>query len=290
MPQPLPLNTSLKHHLFIAGAAGLWITLFLVVVGPFDTAPLSMGWRGQVMIGYGIIFFLSYTLMVLLQNGWFLKFNRWTWFEEVAFYLCLFTICLPACYGYYASDLINGDYGSARFALEIYLPTLLILLPLLVILRRTVNKLPAKRRSATANEGEVSELETWKPKIERLMAEHLYLDPELSLKSMAERLGTNSSVLSRVINQGYEVNFNDFINAYRVKAVRRALENGDHHTHTLPGIAQNCGFSSKATFNRAFKKHCHLSPSAYLRQLENGQGTVPENRSVSNDNSGHPES
>lgn len=270
MPRNLPLNINVKYHLLIAAAAGLWITLFLVVVGPFDTAPLSMAWRAQVMIGYGLIFFLSYALAIPLQNWWYFYRKRWSVAQEISLYLFIFGSCLPLTYAYYSSELINGDYPFTQFCLEIYLPTLLIMFPLLVISRRFVNNiLPGKKRQGNTNKRETEDLLNWKARIEKLMEEGAYLDPALSLNSMAEQLGTNSSVLSQVINQGFEVNFNDFVNTYRVEAVRRALEKGEHQTHTLPGIAQNCGFSSKATFNRAFKKHVQLSPSAYIRQLEN---------------------
>jgi AraC-like DNA-binding protein len=271
MPRNLPLNLNVQYHLLVGAAAGFWITLFLVVVGPFDTAPLSMTWRARVMFGYGLIFFFSYAFAIPLQNWWYSFRKRWSVEQEVCLYLFMFGSCLPVSYAYYSSTLINGDFPFSQFTLEIYFPTLLILLPLLIISRRLVNNiLPGKKRPGNKNQLEATDLLNWKGRIEKLMEEGVYLDPVLSLNSMAEQLGTNSSVLSRVINQGYGANFNDFINAYRVEAVRHALEKGAHKTHTLAGIAQDCGFSSKATFNRAFKKHLELSPSEYIRQLEDG--------------------
>ena len=63
------------------------------------------------------------------------------------------------------------------------------------------------------------------------------------------------------------MNFNDFINHYRIEAVKEKLNFGEHHKTTLLGIAFDCGFNSKATFNRAFKKSTSLSPKDYLKSI-----------------------
>ena len=104
-------------------------------------------------------------------------------------------------------------------------------------------------------------LEMWKPKIEKLLKEDkLYEDPELSLTQMAKLLKTNPALISKIVNQGFQMNFNDFINFYRVEAVKEKLNAGAQKRQTLLGIAFDCGFNSKATFNRAFKKFANVSP------------------------------
>lgn len=112
------------------------------------------------------------------------------------------------------------------------------------------------------------EIENWKVKIETLLlSEKLYQNPELTLPDLAKKLETNVSVISKTINQGFQLNFNDFINNYRVEAVKKAFENGEHKKSTLLGIAFDCGFNSKATFNRAFKKNTGFSPKEYIEKL-----------------------
>ncbi len=109
------------------------------------------------------------------------------------------------------------------------------------------------------------EIERWKSKIqEALLTEKLYENPELTLTDMAKKLDTNASIISKAINQGFQMNFNDLINFYRVEAVKKKLEHGEHKKSTLLGIAFDCGFNSKATFNRAFKKSTGNSPKEYL--------------------------
>jgi AraC-like DNA-binding protein len=70
--------------------------------------------------------------------------------------------------------------------------------------------------------------------------------------------------LSEIINTEFKKNFNDFVNGYRVKAFKTMLKNGKHKQLSLLGVAFECGFNSKATFNRVFKKLTNLSPTQYL--------------------------
>ncbi|MFN3968394.1 helix-turn-helix domain-containing protein [Flavobacterium sp.] len=120
----------------------------------------------------------------------------------------------------------------------------------------------------TFHEQESLETSIWKNKIETLITkEKLYENPELTLTDLAKKLETNASVISRVVNQGFGLNFNDFINQYRIDAVKKAFNAGNHKKSTLLGIAFDCGFNSKATFNRAFKKSTGLSPKDFIENL-----------------------
>ena len=111
------------------------------------------------------------------------------------------------------------------------------------------------------------ETELWKSKIETLIQEEkLYQNPELTLTDLAKKLETNVSVISKTINQGFQMNFNDYINNFRIEAVKISLSNGEHKKSTLLGIAYDCGFNSKATFNRAFKKNTGKTPKEYISE------------------------
>ncbi len=110
------------------------------------------------------------------------------------------------------------------------------------------------------------EINSWKERILQLMqAGKAYEDPELSLTQVAKQLQSNPSYISRMVNKGFGVNFNDFINQFRIAAVKEMLNNGEHKKQTLLGIAFECGFNSKATFNRAFKKVTGQSPKEWLQ-------------------------
>lgn len=95
----------------------------------------------------------------------------------------------------------------------------------------------------------------------------LYKDPGLSLHQVAKAVGSNTSILSRVINEKAKMNFNDFVNAYRVASVKASLADGDLNYKTLVGVAMDHGFNSKSTFIRSFKKSEGITPSEYYKSL-----------------------
>lgn len=134
-------------------------------------------------------------------------------------------------------------------------------------IQRIPNPIPDYPSAKSVSKKE--DIDCWKSKIETLMnTQSIYQNPQLTLTDVAEALGTNSKMISNVINQGFQMNFNDFINYHRIEAIKKKIGNGEHLKSTLLGLAIDCGFNSKATFNRAFKKSTSLTPKDYISQLK----------------------
>lgn len=122
--------------------------------------------------------------------------------------------------------------------------------------------------SKSAERAPVEDIEAWKEKLTRVLQDQkLYQNPRLTLSDVAESLGTNAKIISYIVNAGFGMNFNDFVNHYRIEAVKSQMDQGKHLQSTLLGIALDSGFNSKATFNRAFKKSTATSPKEYLEKL-----------------------
>ena len=94
-----------------------------------------------------------------------------------------------------------------------------------------------------------------------------YENPELTLSSLAEKLGLTAHELSRIINTALKKNFNDFINEYRVAEVVRKMQDPAYDRITLLGIGYDSGFSSNSTFHRIFKEMTGKSPAEYKKEL-----------------------
>ncbi len=135
----------------------------------------------------------------------------------------------------------------------------------------SVNEGPEKtgkekyRKSGLPVEGEQSiyekllfEMDTMKP----------YLDPALTIYTLAEKLQVSRHHLSQVINERSGKSFYDFINIYRVEEVKRRLKSPAFSHHTILSIAFDAGFNSKATFNATFRKFTGMTPSAYQKSSE----------------------
>lgn len=103
-------------------------------------------------------------------------------------------------------------------------------------------------------------------RLSQLMAQDaLYRAPALTIGQLARRSGYPEYLVSAVINRRFGGNFWDYINRQRVEAAGACLADGDDE-RTILDIAYACGFTSKSTFNAAFKRQMTLTPSAYRRQ------------------------
>ncbi|MGZ3872863.1 MAG: helix-turn-helix domain-containing protein [Mucilaginibacter sp.] len=116
---------------------------------------------------------------------------------------------------------------------------------------------------------ELKQRATWLKKA--VKANLYYQNPELSLSSLAERLGLGAHELSRIINTVLKKSFNDFINEYRVADVVQKMQDPAYDHITLLGIAFESGFSSQSTFNRIFKQMTGKSPLEYKNNLKKEQ-------------------
>ena len=95
-----------------------------------------------------------------------------------------------------------------------------------------------------------------------------YLRNKLTLNQLADEVQIPTLVLSQLLNESLDQNFFNFINGYRVAEVKKRLQNPKYQNLTILGIALDCGFSSKAAFNRIFKMNTGVTPSMYLKSLK----------------------
>lgn len=93
-----------------------------------------------------------------------------------------------------------------------------------------------------------------------------YSQQEISLKKVAEQLGTNGNTVSKLINSETGTNFNDYINQKRIALAKERLLDNEFKQLTVEAIGESVGFKSKSAFYNAFKKHTGQSPSAFMKQ------------------------
>ncbi len=101
-----------------------------------------------------------------------------------------------------------------------------------------------------------------------MRTEHLYTQPTLTMPQTARALGVKPHALSQCLNSVVGVKFNDYINAWRVEAVQALLRQEHNRRHNLLTLAFEAGFNSKASFNRAVKKHLGISPRQLKARLQ----------------------
>jgi AraC-like DNA-binding protein len=122
----------------------------------------------------------------------------------------------------------------------------------------------AKYEKSKISENELTDIHQ---KLNELMSkELLFKNPELTLSDVAQKIPIHPNILSQVINSLEEKNFYDYINSQRVEEFKRIIILPNNKQYTLLALAFECGFNSKTSFNRNFKKATNLSPSEYLNQ------------------------
>ena len=92
-----------------------------------------------------------------------------------------------------------------------------------------------------------------------------YLDPDLSLRSLAEKIDIHPNQLSWLLNESMGKNFNEFINHYRVEAFKLLSKDPSNKHLTLISLAYESGFNSKTVFNNYFRKETRLMPKEFLK-------------------------
>lgn len=97
----------------------------------------------------------------------------------------------------------------------------------------------------------------------RLMNEDkIYRDRDLNVDKLAGLLETNRTYLSRIINERTGMNFNKYVNKYRIdEAVSVIMESGGQCL--LKSLAYDLGFKTTSSFYKAFSNETGMPPAAF---------------------------
>lgn len=117
--------------------------------------------------------------------------------------------------------------------------------------------------------------QTTRKVLEKLVGEiepgKCYLEPDLNINTLAQKIGTNREYLSQIIHKTYNKNFNDFVNYYRVQEaveILRKIVAGEQEDWTMDIVAEKSGFKYTSTFYPAFKQVMGMSPSEFRKALK----------------------
>ena len=121
------------------------------------------------------------------------------------------------------------------------------------------------------------EVSRWMSRLDAWMRDRRpHLRSDLSLASLAAEVGLTPAELSHVVNAGFGTNVSEFVNGYRVREVQARLLEAGSDRLTLLAVAEACGFASKATFNRAFRRETGTTPSAWKAEHRARDGRAGE--------------
>ena len=164
-------------------------------------------------------------------------------------------ICVPILINDCLFGVIDSEHTEEAFFTEKHL-YLLNIIASLCGQRIKELRFKSKKPFTKANE--------YFKKLEELMRfKKLYLNPNLSLSSVAEILGISACYLSSMVNSLMNKSFIDFVNEYRITDVKRNLNSEAFAHYTIVSVGLEAGFNSKSAFYSAFKKHTGITPKEY---------------------------
>jgi AraC-like DNA-binding protein len=131
-------------------------------------------------------------------------------------------------------------------------------------------------RRKYANSGVTGEMsrEIHQRLVQLMQEEKLFTEPDLSLSILADKINVHPNYLSQVINEIEGKTFFEYINSLRVEEFKRLAALPESRQFTIMSLAYDCGFNSKSSFNKNFKKATGLSPSEYLASIADPSGTI----------------
>lgn len=96
-----------------------------------------------------------------------------------------------------------------------------------------------------------------------------FLNEKIAMVEIAKMLKVSTQQISQVINEKTNLNFNDFVNSFRIEEAKIMLLSDAYSKLTIDAIAQKSGFRSKSAFYVAFKKHTGNTPKEFIAASEN---------------------
>ena len=91
-----------------------------------------------------------------------------------------------------------------------------------------------------------------------------YINEKVSMLEIAKILKISPQQISQVINEKTNLNFNDYVNTFRIEEAKSMLMSNTFSKLTIDAIAQKSGFRSKSAFYGAFKKHTGNTPKEFI--------------------------
>jgi YesN/AraC family two-component response regulator len=132
--------------------------------------------------------------------------------------------------------------------------------------KRTLESFKASRdKQSGGRAGDAAEAALALKFEEEIVNRKAFVESGISLNSVAERLESNRSYVSALINNAYEMNFNDYINKLRIEEACSRICSNINPNFTIDHLYSEVGFTGKSTFYTAFKKYTGVTPAVFFK-------------------------
>ena len=229
---------------------------------------------GTVWVNLVFIIYLFFAGMLIIRHQQYLKYQYSSYTEHINLnWLKYLTIGLIVVY-LLASILgaVLCYLGIPLYYINYYVYSTIVLfvfgLGYFGIKQRDVftNSIRDEKKDSTKKEVIITEQdELFAEKLRRYMIlRKPYLNEKLTLQDLAALLKVKAYYITFVLNHVMNKKFYDFVNYYRVEEIKKRIDDGEILKYTILSIAFDCGFNSKASFNRIFRSFTGYSPTEYI--------------------------
>ncbi len=230
---------------------------------PLDNLPRGYPGSYSRLIEYGMFPWITFCVALTLFTTRHYLFGGMEHVKAILIYLVLSCLLgLASALSDYTDNL--SLYKFAMVCLVFLMFGLLVMSVRNPDFYLKVRKQSHQIRYARSRIGELDMGEVLR-RIDELMGEEeLYRDPGLTLPELGRRLDLSQQQLSEIINSRFQMNFNAFLNSYRMEAVKRELR--EKGGRSILAIALDCGFNSKSAFNQVFLNSTGMTPSRWRKE------------------------
>jgi len=128
-----------------------------------------------------------------------------------------------------------------------------------------ITTLEESRKEITIDDDKVTKILNG---LDKLVEKEYFLKSDCNLRSMAKKLKTNATYLSKIINIHKEKNFTDYLNDLRIDYVLKRLKaDRKFRSFSVKSIATEIGYKSDYSFAKHFKSRTNLNPSYYIKEI-----------------------
>ena len=269
--------TAANKFLFFPFFTFLGLTLFYKIVLAFGLMTPGIVYFFEQLIPlheFFALFFSLFILMLIFKQIWgYEKFhkdavkNNLNWLKNTSYISLIVTILYGFCiFQEFESGYKNSDFYYILWICQSFVIYWLGHLGIynfgLKVDRKNIRKLSNTERIAifsSTNNEHITAFQKF------IIDDKYYLNADLTLELVSEKLGLSKSYLSRLINAELKTSFSDFINKLRVEEAKLIIQNPGSEKFTLIAIGLEAGFNSKSAFNNAFKKYTGFTPSEFKK-------------------------
>lgn len=251
--------------------------LALLIYGEIDTVKIISNSTIIILVSAKLISLIVYGFLIQKLN-FEVKTNPNLNLESKNWLQLIFRIHLAfiVVYIIYAVLTINGHTYGFLYHLQLFCMSVMVLFigysayvqpDLFNGVRFKGNRMFKKYESSVLTKSYSSEL---KEQIIILFEkEKIYRKNDLNLVLLASKLNTTRHSTSQIINEHFDMNFNELVNKYRIEEAKEILLLDEKNELNIIDIVYSVGFNNKVSFSRAFKKHTNTTPSQYRVFLQN---------------------